>query len=224
MTFRNSIVLLAVCILGACTQLRGDVTVFHNVTPDVYGRTVAVKGYPEKIDASIEFATYRRMIENQLRANGFKIENDPTAADYIAFTTYGLDITTEQRIGSTPEYGQTGGGTAYHSGIVSGYGGSAFYSGTSYTMPTYGVVGSSSYSYSSTTNTRALSIDIVETATINQNRPSKIFEGKITSVGRCSKLNQVMDLLVEGLFQNFPGTSGKTRSVVVSHEEQRCGF
>ena len=111
---------------------------------------------------------------------------------------------------STPIYGQTGGGTTYTSGTVSTYsGGYGSYSGTSYTMPTYGVVGSSTSSVQSTVYKRQLAIDIVEASSVDADNPSKVYEGRLNSAGSCGAMTEVMDELIEALFIKFPNDSGR---------------
>ena len=145
-----------------------------------------------------------------MRLSGFSIAPEGSA-DYIAFVSYGIDGGTEQTgVTSTPVYGQTGGGTTYSSGTVSSYsGGYGSYSGTSYTMPTYGIVGSSTSSYSYTTYKRSLALDIVEAATVEDGEPVKVFEGRLTSSGSCGIMREVIDEMIEAIFTDFPNANGK---------------
>ena len=173
-------------------------------------KTIAVVGYPEETNTSLEFGRYRSKFEQKFIAVGFSIAPAETA-NYIAFVSYGVDTgTSVTSLVSTPIYGQTGGGTTYTSGTVSTYsGGYGSYSGTSYTMPTYGVVGSSTSSVQSTVYKRQLAIDIVEASSVDADNPSKVYEGRLNSAGSCGAMTEVMDELIEALFIKFPNDSGR---------------
>ena len=133
---------------------------------------------------------------------------------------------TTTHVGSTPIYGQTGGGTTYQSGTGSAYGSGGYaygsYSGTSYTMPTFGVVGSRTYSYNVTTYTRNLAMDIVIRESLNTKTPKKVYEARVISKGSCGQIAQVMDEILEALFQEFPGESGRARTITIYHTDIRC--
>ena len=115
-----------------------------------------------------------------------------------------------------------GGGTTYHSGSVNSGGSFGSYLGTSYTMPNWGVTGSRTYSYNRTTYTRNLIMDIFETNSLNQKKPIKVFEGRITSKGCSSQINEVMPPLVEAMFKNFPGISGKSENIEIPIRISSC--
>jgi len=172
---------------------------------DYKGKRVAVLGYPKEIDNSLEWNTYKPTFEREFQKQGFVL-SDAENADYIAFVTYGIGAPqTSTQIESVPIYGQTGGGTTTHSGTVSSYsGGSANYYGSSYTMPTYGVVGSSTYSYNTTSYTRTVAINLVEKIS-----NKKIFESKATSTGSCGIIGKVINEIAEGMFKKFPSGSGR---------------
>ena len=184
---------------------------------DYKGKRVAVLGYPKKIDESLEWNSYKPIFEREFQKQGFVI-SDAENADYIAFVTYGIGAPqTSTQIGSVPIYGQTGGGTTIHSGTVSSYGGgSANYYGNSYTMPTYGIVGSSTYSYKTTSYTRTVAINLVE-----KGSNKKIFESKATSTGSCGIIGIVMNEIAEGMFKKFPSGSGRV-VVGVKGKKGKC--
>ena len=194
--------LLAVLFLTSC--VRANVQNFSALPLDYVGKRVAVLGYPEKTNKSLEWQSYRPFFEEQFRKKGFVISSVDNA-DYVAFVTYGIgDPETSTHVGSTPIYGSTGGGFTTHSGTVSSYrGGTANYYGSSYTMPTYGIVGTSTYSYNVTKYTRTVAINLVEKGT-----DKKVFESKATSTGRCGIIGKVIDEIAEAMFTKL----------VVSHD------
>jgi hypothetical protein len=111
-----------------------------------------------------------------------------------------------------PIYGQTGGGTSYSSGTVtSGYGGYASYSGTTYTAPTFGQVGS--VPYSQKMYGRNLDLSIIDDRRSSKNNVVKVYEGRVASSGSSADIAVVLPTMIEALFKDFPGQSGKTKKL-----------
>ena len=167
--------------------------------------TISVVAADVEVNNSLEFSHYKPRIEQKLASNGYTVINNPSEAKYVAFVAYGID---EGKSGvvSTPIFGQTGGGTT----TFSSYGGSY------YTMPTYGMVGSSTTSV--TQYSRAIALDIVDAASIKEGHPKKVFESRTKSVGACSAIAGVFDEILDAMFKDFPGQSGKTISVTLPYK------
>jgi hypothetical protein len=197
--------LLAVLAIAGCARVQSNVQSFSNLPVKYLGKRIAVVGFPKEIGDSLEWKSYKPVFERQFQAKGFVISGTESA-DYVALVTYGIgQPKTTTQVGSIPQYGQTGGGTTYHSGSVSTFGGGyGSYSGTSYTMPTYGIVGSSTYSYNVTRYTRTVAINIFDKTT-----DKKIYESKATSTGKCGVIGEVIDEIAEAMFQKFPSGTGK---------------
>jgi hypothetical protein len=170
--------------------------------------SIIVLSPSQEINSSIEFQTYKVKLESHLQKVGYKIAESMGSADHIAFISYGID-NGKNNLGSTPIIGQTGTGSSYTTGSV--YGNT--FSSSTYSMPTYGVVGSSNYTY--TTYTRNIAIDIIDAKTSSNEKPRKEIELRAKSTGSCSVINEVFDEMLEGLFKDFPGENGKTRRISV---------
>ena len=213
-------VALCVVVAGCGALVRSQYTPYHSLNSKTSGKTVAVVPGNDGLEGSLQFESFKTKLEYKLQSAGFTISRDPANADLLAYFTYGIDDgKTTVHTGSTPIYGQTGGGTAYHSGTVSTYGtggyGTGSYSGSSYTMPTYGIVGSQSYSYDVTTYTRVLALDLLDRKELDDGRIKKVYEVKLTSKGSCGQIAGVFDAMLTALFTEFPGSSGKPRSIEV---------
>ena len=182
-------------------------TVFYVGTYSPKGSISVVSGEAD-VNNSLEFAAYKKKFEHKLSLAGYTIEKDPNKAEYIALVAYGIDNGKSSTI-STPIFGQTSGGTTYSSGTVHGSGGSVNYSSSSYTMPTYGVVGSSTGSV--TTYKRAIALDIIEAGSFKEGSPTKVYEGRAKSEGICSVFAEVFDEILEAMFIDFPGENGRNR-------------
>lgn len=207
------LVLLSAVMTGCATvgPVVVNATSFYVDDFQPEGVIVVMAGDPE-LSGSLEFAHYKKRFEAQLAANGYSVTQDIGEADYAAFVTFGIDDGNTRTV-STPIIGQTGGGTTYTSGTVYGTGGMATYSGSSYTMPSYGVVGVAAGTQ--TTYKRAVAIDIVDAPSLKSGTPGTVYEGRITSEGTCNVINEVFDEMLQGLFTNWPGESGKNRNLRV---------
>jgi hypothetical protein len=182
-----------------------NVISFHNIEGEVKEKTIKVLPFDKSLENSLQFQNYAESIEYYLNSYGFSVVNENQVPDYIVFLSYGIG-SGEESIVSETVTGQTGGGTTYRSGSVYGSGGSVSYYGTSYKMPTYGVVGSKTYS--ETNYTSNLALDIVDASSLKSDKPIKIYEGRVKSTGLCADLNSKTDYMVIALFWEFPGTSG----------------
>jgi hypothetical protein len=100
----------------------------------------------------------------------------------------------------------SGGGQTTYSGMVGG----DFYSGTAYSQPQFGVVGSEQYSQ--VQFTRFLLVSIADGADMRRGKTTWKYEGKVTSTGLSGNVSQIMPVMIEALFQDFPGTSGNTHT------------
>ena len=69
---------------------------------------------------------------------------------------------------------------------TTGTAGNVNYTATSYTMPIYGVVGTSTNSQ--TEYTRAIALDIVEAGSVKEALPNKVYEGRAKSIGTLLRL------------------------------------
>lgn len=215
---------MLVSALGACAvepgrHVESTVTAFHQLTPGaIQGKKLAVVAYQAERQQTLEFATYRKVLEGRLAQRGFVIVATPREADAVAYVSYGIDSgTTQTDMVAVPQFGQTGGGTTYHTGSVrSPTGGFASYSGTSYAMPTFGVTGYTAQAVTSERFARHLAIDVVDRASLDQGAPVRLYEGRLVSRGSCPSFAGVFDALVEAMFQDWPGESGRARTIDVA--------
>ncbi|KAA0888135.1 DUF4136 domain-containing protein [Oryzomonas rubra] len=199
--------LLVALLLFGCVEVVTKTTAFY--TPDYKIRgSISVVAAEAAVNSSLEFARYKTKFEEKLADKGYSIASNPSEAQFIAFVSYGIDTGKNANV-STPIFGQTGGGTSYSYGSV---GGTSF-SGTSYSMPTYGVVGSINSSVA--IYTRAIALDIVDAASLKAGHAVKVYEARAKSSGTCSVMAGVFEEILEALFTEFPGENGKVRTITV---------
>jgi hypothetical protein len=163
---------------------------------------------------SLEYKTYSRIIAKKLSAHGW-VESD-SGADYLIHFSYAIGDG-KNIAGSMPIIGQTGGGTGYVSGNVRTTGGrSASYTATTYTPPTFGEVGQINYNYTNYTRTLSLAVADAKKILESKGMDGIIFEANVRSTGRSGSVAEIMPTMIEALFKEFPGKSGKTKRVDLS--------
>lgn len=221
MKIKNIFSLLVIAtLLSGCMQTVTTKTVFYS--PDHSSRgSIAIIPVDKSIASSLSFQPKETFLGAQLEKQGYKVVDSDSQPEFIAFISYGVDGGKET-IDSIPIFGQTGGGTSYHSGTVNSFGGGfGSYSGTSYSMPTYGIVGSSTVS--STEYSRHLDIDIVDANSIDGTTPKKRYEIRAKSKGSCPTIEAVFKGMVDAIFQEFPGENGKTITVSLdTRKDEGC--
>ena len=203
------IILMLVAILSGCSAVHSNVSQFHKMDSAPPGTFSFVP--LDKQKGSLEFETYAKQTSKYLRQNGYTEVKKDDNWRYGVFFSYGVGA--PQTIsGVMPLYGSTGGGTAYHSGTVSTYGGSyGSYSGTTTAAPSYGIVGS--MPYRNTDYPRHFKLLILDRAQpLSDGHFQTVYEGTVTSTGSSDTFAQVGGCMIRSLFEDFPGKSGETRT------------
>jgi hypothetical protein len=201
---KNFLILILVLFGLTGCAVQTSSTIFHG--PEHINRgTVAVRPIDKSQESSLEFKAVSAYLTKKLTQNGFTAGSGGDKPMYVAFITYGID-NGNVSISSVPLYGQTGGGTSYSSGSVSSYGRTANFSGTTTTMPTYGIVGA--MPISSTVFKRTVNIDVWR----NDEKLTKVYEMKGISSGSCGNINAILFNIIDGIFSNFPGENGKAKT------------
>lgn len=201
-THRFVVLLVLGSILASCSMVQSDIVRFTNLSQGDSGTFFMV---PLKTqEGSIEYKTYANSVADKLNELGFRRVSDLSNADYAVTIDYGISGKNEVS-GSSPIYGQTGGGTTYHSGTVSSYGygssGYGMYSGTSYTAPTYGVVGSVPYNY--TKYHRYFHFKMYDTKKSKEGKLISVYEGTVKSAGSSANFATVSECIIGVLFKEF---------------------
>lgn len=208
--------LVALCVLSAlltgCSSLvEIKVTAFHLLGPEGHGNTFWVLPLKDSNDRSVESATYAVQVSEELKRRGWvKIMDPKTPPNFTVWMDYGIDSGRDVAY-TIPIYGQIGGGTAQFSGNVYSGGQSARVDGSVSTKPQFGVVGSQSGS--ARIYQRYLRIFIVDRLRSKPNQPFVVFESRALSEGTTGEIAQVMPFIIRAAFSEFPGVSGKTRTV-----------
>lgn len=198
--------LLALAVSGCAPKIRTDVNRFPstNLPANLDGKTFVFMP-TGKQQGSLEYESHAAAIATFLEKQGLRRTTDEKTADYAVAFSYGQSGGRTETY-SAPIYGQTGGGTSYTSGTGYAYGagGTAYgsYSGTTYTQPTYGVVGSSTETR--TVYTRFLDAEIYDMRrSVVENKLIRVWEVKSMSTGASSSFAPVSRCMIRAVFENF---------------------
>jgi len=199
---------MAFALTGCASFVQTSSTTFQGQGHFERG-TISVLPLDKSQEGSLEFQSVSNYLLKKLAENGYVPVQAGRESTYVAYITYGID-TGKTTMSSVPLYGQTGGGTSFSSGTVSSGTRTGSYSGTTTTMPTYGVVGV--MPVSGTEYKRAVNIDVFKRTNTT---PIKVYEMKGISSGSCGNINSILFSIIDGMFKNFPGDNGKTKRVNV---------
>lgn len=207
---RFFIVLGFVGVVSACSNtFKSNVSRFHEL-PQPHGETVLIVPKDPAKNTSLEFASYANMVGSYLGQQGYRPAGDGKA-DLIVELDYSVDDG-KVMVRSYPSSFSFGYGY-YH----------PFYHRTFWHYPYWrysGFYHSRFWGYydpydrdvrSYVNYTRKLTIAIRPNVAGAKN----IFEGTVESVGRNNKLPELMPLMVQAMFTNFPGMTGTTEKIVI---------
>jgi len=200
---------VALLALGGCaTGFRADVARFQAM-PAPQGETFAVVPQDPALEGGLEFASYARIVSDELVAKGY--QPAPVGqASMLVKLDYGVDNGRE-KIRSTPGYGGFG-DPFYGPGRGFGYGGFG-YGRRGYLLGfhdpfMWGGYGGGVDSY--TVYTSDLDM-VIERKADGQ----RLFEGSAKAVSGTDKLTYLVPNLIEAMFTGFPGHSGETVKITV---------
>ncbi len=189
-------ILFALTMLTGCLAVRSEITSFSTLSEISQGDTFVVLPNDEQ-KTSAEFESYASSIAQRLQTKGWYRVDSFEEAKYIVLVNYGISGSVN-KTSSSPIYGQTGGGTTSHFGTLSNPGTfGTTYSGTSYTAPTYGVVGTKLSSR--TEHQRYFVMKVIEKST-----EKAVYETKATSGGSSGQFGIVAECIFDMALENFP--------------------
>lgn len=207
-----TVMAVSLVLTGCGSFVRTNSTTFHGDSSEERG-AIAVLPLDDQQRESLSFKSVSEYLLRKLSEKGYTPTKNPAEAKFLTFISYGID-NGKSTVSSVPIFGQTGGGTSYSSGTVTGSGGGyANYSGTTTTMKTYGVVGNAVSS--GTEFKRDVNIDIYK---VTESKPVKKYELRGVSYGSCGTINGILPNIIDGMFTEFPGQSGKSKSVDIKWE------
>lgn len=199
------LIVSALFLTGCAGSFRSDVSSFHRLQQPS-GESIAIVPKDPDKKGSIEFAQYASMVGEELWKLGYKPVSSGKTPDLIVRVDYGIDDTRTavRSYGYDYGYGGYGYGHFGHHGHFGHYG-----------YPGYGYGGGPDIR-SYPVYTRRLEMEIAGAKAPEAN----LFESKVISEGRSNRLHEVMPLMVQSMFSEFPGPSGVTREVKIDLEQR----
>lgn len=206
---RRLLVLIALLALSGCGQVQLSVTRYHVL--DARPRTFAILPLPSQLE-SLEFQHYASMVRDQLQQRGWQTvtSGEPECA---VFLQYAISAGTPVAF-SYPILGQVPTGNSTTFGTVNSGRNATTFSATTTQQTTTGIVGTGTGT--KVVYDRAVQLTMLATPSYRGPRDSvRVYEATVRSPGSIGNLNTVMPVLLRGLFQEFPGNSGTTRSLLL---------
>ena len=186
--------IIGVATLAGCAGgYKSDVTRFHTL-PRPAGESIEVMATQAQLQASLEFGQYAEMIGARLGTVGYTPPTGGQPSPLIAYVNYGMQpvagVQVEQ--GSSASIGMGTG--SRHTSFGLGF---SFPIGESKPRQDYVYI---------------LTLDIVRRAD-----NVRLYEGRSTIRATGKAMNEMMPLLIDALFTDFPGQSGTATRVKVGN-------
>ncbi len=214
--FAAAVMLVALAGCSTSRVVVSDVTRFHTLAAPagLQGKTFAIASVSPEQQQSISFRNFADTINARLTAMGmtqYTGGNGPSGADYVVNLHYGVTGPTPDvrgEWGPRDWYGPQFGFSFGHWGRHGGYG---FNYGVGYD-PFW-----DDHYYVDTRQTfvRRVELDIYRGESYGSNDKQRVFEGRAISAGLNGQIEPVMPYMIDAIFRDFPGASGKTMTVRV---------
>lgn len=218
---RNLAPLALIAVSACAAPFNAQVNRFQAL-PAPQGQTFTIRAAEPKLDGSLEFAQYARLVSDKLSAQGYQPATNASAANLIVSLDYGVDRGKE-KIRSVP-------GSGFGFGGFGGFGPYSRWGGFGGYSPYYGY-GHRSFVYgfydpflfgsgydeveSYTVFTSGLDLNI------NRVGGERVFEGKAKAMSTSDNLSYLVPNLIEAMFTGFPGNSGETVKITVPPPPKR---
>lgn len=197
------------CMGMRAMRVQSQVTAFHT-----FNQLTGITKYAfvplKEQQNSLEWGTYKNQISTELSKYNF-IESSVKEASILVIFDYAVGGAIG-KIGSMPIFGQTGISSSSTTGTFTTLGNTGTYQQSTSFNPTYGVVGSQTFSY--TNYPRLLLLYMVDKNSARQKNGVK-YEAKVYSEGSSGEIVAVMPAMIKALFKEFPGKSGTSRFVTL---------
>ena len=208
-------------VMAACAQvdvfhtkrIKAQVEVFHKLPEQGFDQTVLIWPADETKQGSLEFNAYSSLVGDKLREAGYRpvTLDQGIEPDLLAVLIYGIDdgtLVTETF--SAPDYEATTTGSSNRYGKpVSFAGGFAQAQQRSRAK---------TVSTTRTIFSRAIILGIYDARKLAAGEASELYNGSVTSSGKCGAMSAVFGPMLEALFEEFPGPENQARTEKVPYK------
>ena len=163
---------------------------------------------------SLEYKEYGKLVVKKLEQQGYKFTTNKLIANYGVRFDFGVD-NKKERVGSLsdPNYEKR-----YSYQPMSIRKTSVHFNKNKSLIEN--LFTPSAIYYQTYTRFFALNILNIKRGTLL--KPEILFEGEITSKGTCNSFSQVSSCMIEGMFNDFPGKSGKSKNLIAFCANSFC--
>ncbi len=211
---------LILAALAACaTPFNANVTRFQTQLPAPQGQSFAVVADDPALAGGLEFSQYAAHVEQQMQRLGYTPASSPETANLLVRFDYGVDRGRERvrRTGfSDPFYDPWYGYSPFRHRGGWGYrriGYPGFYRGGPWAFGFHDPFFGGGYdSYTVYTSGIEMKID-------RRADSQRLFEGKAEALSTSNRLQYLVPNLVDAMFTDFPGESGRTVRISVAPEK-----
>jgi len=214
-----SVPILLASLAACAAPFNADVTRFQTQMPAPKGQSFAVVADDPALAGGLEFSQYASLVAAQMQRLGYAQAALPADATLLVHFDYGVDKGRErvQRTGFSdpfysPWYGYAPYGRFGYSRL--GYGRyPGFYRGGPWAFGMYDPFFDGGYD-SYTVYTSGIDLKIDRAAD-----KQRLFEGKAQALSTSNRLQYLVPNLVDAMFTDFPGESGRTVRISVAPEK-----
>lgn len=182
-------------------SLRSDEAIGKN-------KYILLPGMKDVNENDLQYIEYSKYINRALTFQGYIQVDNIDEAEIAVFLSYGIgDPQTTQYTYSIPRWGQTGISGSNTTGVITSYGSTATYSGTTTYRPTYGITGYSTQTATRVNYFRHLQLEATDLKEYRKTEQNKqLWKTTVTSTGSSGDLRRVFPILV-GASKAYIGTS-----------------
>ena len=209
-------VLAGALLLGGCASyFNAEVTAYHQEDQPLQGLSFRFAPAPQQAE-SLEYQTYAGLVRKALLDHGLK-ETAGQRRDVDVALDYSVDAGRPVSY-TQPNYAYVFQGYQHVRHERTDANGQVVSYWESVPVYGYDLVGYSTYQR--TIYRKQFKLALTRTQPI-PGRPARLYEGTAVSDSTDGALNNAMPLMVEALFQDFPGPNGVTRQVQVQTDRKQ---
>jgi len=194
-----TLIALSLFVASCASNVRNDVAVFHDL-PAANGASISITALKEENKDGIEFGQYAILVATALEGQGYEIKDGDS--DLVATLDYSRS---EGRDKMRSMHGGRADQRYWNSSLGFFWG----YSDPFYRSP-----------FDNRSDVMIMTVYAHELKLlIDDGDGKRVYEGTVIAENRSKELAEMMPYLVEAMFTDFPGESGKTKHILIEKDK-----